>query len=165
MSNYLIDVNFHLQKDWKFLIKVQLIQKWRGSGKCPALCLFNRVNPSQKQLSNFLPSSKMRLYLINWHIWAKSKQSYLFKKFLFEVFRSTFCSFKISTYVWIYCFTLYNFGKFFRYVLFSDSLILSFDQTTYLVKDKKKDIIIFPDTFFLIYICLFYLYFFSLVFT
>ena len=138
MSNYLIDVNFHLQKDWKFLIKVQLIQKWRGSGKCPASCLFNRVNPSQKQLSNFLPSSKMRLYLINWHIWAKSKQSYLFKKFLFEVFRSTFCSFKISTYVWIYCFTLYNFGKFFRYVLFSDSLILSFDQTTYLVKDKKK---------------------------
>ena len=138
MSNYLIDVNFHLQKDWKFLIKVQLIQKWRGSGKCPASCLFNRVNPSQKQLSNFLPSSKMRLYLINWHIWAKSKQSYLFKKFLFEVFRSTFYSFKISTYVWIYCFTLYNFGKFFRYVLFSDSLILSFDQTTYLVKDKKK---------------------------
>ena len=56
-----IDVNFHLQKVWKFLVKIQLTKsdpKRTGGGKCPASCqlwLMVRV------LANYLADENLTL--------------------------------------------------------------------------------------------------------
>ena len=72
-----IDVNFHLQKVWKFLIKIQLKKsdpKWTGGGKCPAsyqLGLMAKTDHPCKCFLLFFPPIFTDTYWTQWRLSAQ----------------------------------------------------------------------------------------------